>query len=409
VADSAGYFAVADNSKKFYEDVQCESCHGPGATHITAPDESQPLSTIVAGVGATKGCATCHNGTHQPFVEEWARSPHDTVFAPPTGVRASTGDGPYCRGCHTGQGAIARFDPRARYQEMNAGIPGVTGSWQPITCVVCHDPHGTDNPANLRFPVNTPDLSTNLCMQCHNRRANPDMTSESSGPHTPQGPMLLGEAGWVPPGLSVLGVSSHGTDANPNLCAGCHVNAYRVNNADGSFLMNATGHTFEPIPCADANGYPDSTVTDCAPAERTFRACTNSGCHGTQDAARNAWLTSTARLDALVRTLWVDADHDNALDAFPADSGLMARVKLTSPLEFKNADGILTVAEGAFFNARMPSADRSGGAHNPFYEEALLIATVQALRAQYTYLPPAPPAERAREEERMRVLRATWR
>ena len=113
--DSTGYFAVDSTAKKYYEDVQCESCHGPGATHVQAPDETQPIPSISAGVGATTGCATCHNGTHHPFVEDWSESAHSTVLAPPTSNSSSS-----CRGCHTGQGALARFDTKANYAEINS-------------------------------------------------------------------------------------------------------------------------------------------------------------------------------------------------------------------------------------------------------------------------------------------------
>ena len=65
--DTAGYFAVSADAKKFYQDVQCEACHGPGGGHIQSPDASQPLSTIIADTGQSWGCGTCHTGTHDPF------------------------------------------------------------------------------------------------------------------------------------------------------------------------------------------------------------------------------------------------------------------------------------------------------------------------------------------------------
>ncbi len=39
--------------------------------------------------------------------------------------------------------------------------------------------------------------------------------------------MLLGQAGWWPPGIEVDGdiVATHGTERNPRLCATCHVNS----------------------------------------------------------------------------------------------------------------------------------------------------------------------------------------
>ena len=34
-------------------------------------------------------------------------------------------------------------------------------AYQPTTCAVCHDPHGSSNPAQLRFPVSSPDPADN--------------------------------------------------------------------------------------------------------------------------------------------------------------------------------------------------------------------------------------------------------
>ncbi|MEK6609837.1 MAG: hypothetical protein AABZ35_02830, partial [Gemmatimonadota bacterium] len=160
-------------------------------------------------------------------------------------------------------------------------------------------------------------------------------------------------------------------------------------------------------------------ATDCLDTERRFTTCATSGCHGTENAARSARQILTGRLQTYQDVLWKDKDNDGALDALPTDSGLLAQVKLTSPCDFSFAttaptgacagnpigSTIITVGEGAWFNADMiRRADGSNGVHNPFYAEALLLGSTQALRARYTYLPPAPPAERARTAARTQAL-----
>ncbi len=51
--DSGGWPATLDVR---YQDVQCESCHGPGLEHVTNPDASQPLASLLVGTDLTNGC-----------------------------------------------------------------------------------------------------------------------------------------------------------------------------------------------------------------------------------------------------------------------------------------------------------------------------------------------------------------
>jgi hypothetical protein len=57
------------------QDVQCESCHGLGGQHWAGTDRVlAPLA-----VNTETGCGECHQGTHHPFVEQWAESSHGLV------------------------------------------------------------------------------------------------------------------------------------------------------------------------------------------------------------------------------------------------------------------------------------------------------------------------------------------
>lgn len=392
--DSAGFFSVSAGAQKFYYDVQCEACHGPGGAHVTAPDESQPITTIKAAVGSNVGCGTCHTGLHTPFVEEWAESGHGTVLTYPAGR-------PECAGCHEGRAVIARFDPETRYLEQSEA------TLYPIFCAICHDPHGSRNNADLRYPVESADLDRNLCMQCHQKRANPDPTT-SRGAHSPQGPMLLGTAGWRPSTFTMSGASTHGSEGNPRLCAACHMEDFDVTDAaTGNLVFHSTGHSFRAIPCLKGDGTPDTTDT-CALTSRRLRACTASGCHGSEAVVRNLFQTLDQRMTSYLDVLWKDMDGDMVLDAFPSDSGLLARVKATSPAEF-TIDPTITVAEGALFNTTMISTtlaasnDGSHGVHNPPYAEALLLASISELRSRYGL--PVPPALAGQIAERRAALR----
>jgi predicted CXXCH cytochrome family protein len=367
--DSVAYVATKDER---YQDVQCESCHGPGLNHVTTPTlANRPLASITADTGTTlgNGCGECHTGTHEPFVDEWRGSVHGQAPHSQTAWDRGIASTPdlTCRGCHTGQYALARFGVNTNYLEKDATKP------QPITCVVCHDPHGgTGIGKQLRLSVSTSNTEENLCMKCHQRRANPDQPNYSSNrPHSPEGQTLLGYSGWFPPLMRITSgdtvIATHGTDRNPRLCAGCHVNRWTVTDPKtGSFAFQVTGHRFEAIPCVDASGKPTGK-TDCTPAERAFKGCTASGCHGSEAAARNALATSETRIEDL-------ADEIDAM------------IQLVPAAEIASKDGKYTSAEGAQFNAALA---RTAGAvaHNPFLIEQLLTASIKQMQQDYGIAP----------------------
>jgi predicted CXXCH cytochrome family protein len=374
----AGYEATGEER---YYDVQCEACHGPGVdpnvalSHVDNPlDSNVPLAPLNVGAGATLtgGCGECHNGEHYGFVDEWAQSRHGDASA-----RKSYRDRDGCSACHGGEGALVAWGVDTEYLEK-----GGTDNQIGITCAVCHDPHNGTNEHQLRWPVDNRDVDTNLCMKCHQRRAVPDLDRPSRGPHSPQGPLLLGQdVGWIPPNFAYDTIyaeggairGTHGSEANQELCATCHLNSYEVTDpATGDHVFNVTGHLFKPIPCVDAEGVPTGD-DDCAmtTSARSFASCTTSGCHGSEDAALSALSVAKTRIVNLVAQL------DALLDQ-------------VDPAAFNNNDGILTVAEGANFNAGLGDIS-SSAVHNPFLMEALLTGSIKAVLDTYGPFP-APVA-----------------
>ena len=350
--EAAGYNNVAESR---YYDVQCESCHGPGLSHVNNPDASQPIASIAVGLDLTSGCGQCHSGAHHPFVEEWSESRHG--FAASDYARGREA----CQSCHEGKGALLALGVDADYVEKGGS------DLQAISCAVCHDPHGGPYTAQLRFPIDVPNVEQNLCMKCHQKRAVPDDGTSSRGPHSPQGPLLLGEdVGWEPPGFAYSNtaiVGTHGSEGNPRLCASCHVTGREITDPEtGEFLITATGHSFDPIPCVDAQGVPTGEE-DCADTERSFASCTTSGCHGSEDAARSARAIAQTRIANLV------AELDALLAQVPED-------------QFSSDDDVFTSAEGAEFNAGLGDIS-SSAIHNPFMTEALLTASIQHIRDFY--------------------------
>lgn len=344
----SGYMATQNER---YEDVQCEACHGPGMNHVTNPTGANvPLAPIAVGADMTTGCGECHQGAHHPFVEEWAQSAHAVLDD-----HMSTNPG--CNYCHSGDGALKAWGINNEFLEKSSSAGQV-----PVTCAVCHDPHGSEHEASLRFPIDAESVEENLCMKCHHKRGVPDPTS-SRGPHSPEGPVLLGEGGWWPPSLSWEGklVGTHGTpEANPRLCAGCHVVPFSSTDANGA-TFNATGHIFSAIPCmVDGKPVPGG---DCQDTQRNYTSCTGAGCHGSESVARSARFTAEQRAASLSQEL----------------SALIALIPST---EFSTVDNRFTVGEGAKFNAELGVTPGSA-VHNPFLIEALLIASINEVKKTY--------------------------
>ena len=404
----AGYEAVADES---YQDVQCESCHGPGFQHAQTPDATAPpLASLAAAPGAKTSCSACHTGDFAPFVEEWAASAHGLDGH--GNEDAVAGGTASCRSCHEGRNVLKAWGITANYVERDQTVTVDNRLTQ--TCAVCHDPHSGANPHQLRFPIDVADVNQNLCMKCHQRRAEPDPAS-SRGPHAPQGPMVLGDAGWQPPGFDISFVqsSSHGVSGNPRLCAGCHVNNYTVTDASGNVTFQSTGHLFLPIPCLDAQGRPQADNT-CAynSTARTWAACTNSGCHASADIAVGLFATVRSRLTNLTNQIWEDINGNDAIDPAPTDGGFLSNTTEIptsgTSNQYVTNDGVITTAEGARFNVRMlrvGGSDGSSGVHQPFYAEALLLATIDQLQVSYPGLaPPSPDMRRYIQERKGAVM-----
>lgn len=377
---TAGHDAVED---EVYFDVQCESCHGPGLEHVEGVGQGslvRPLAKL--SMDGTGNCGDCHSGTHHPFVDEWEQSGH-----------AKLRSGASCVGCHEGRGALARWGVEANYVEKDSAT-----AFQPITCAVCHDPHGSENPSQLRFPVTSMDPDQNLCIKCHLRVGQP--TTSRSTPHAPQGAVLLGFGGWRPPGFAydtarIYG--SHATTRNPKLCAGCHIAKFTVtDDLTGAFTFQATGHLMRPIPCLDATGKPTPDES-CAytTTARSWQTCTEAGCHASDTVAVSAFNTVRARMKFYTDQLWQNLNGDNEISPAPADAGILATLKVTHPGEWSNADFVVTPAEGAEFNTRLcgeygqSTSDNSKGIHNPFLCESLLIATINYLTIHYGVTAPS--------------------
>lgn len=407
LSTAAGWSVIQDTA---YHDVQCESCHGPGAEHVETPDASDhPLARvrvlaadIVTGdvnsdtATVSGSCAECHSGAHHPFVDEWRQSGHARALMEEDIFIAD--ESPTCAPCHEGRAALRAWGVTANYFERDSAA---TDAHLGVTCAVCHDPHNGQFEGQLRYSISDATFEGNLCMKCHVRRYEP-AGSSARGPHAPQGAVLTGTAGFWPPGFDTTAVAAtHGNpSANPRLCAGCHVNGFEATDRLTGETIRSVGHSFRPVPCLDpASGETvDDNSCGYTPAERYWGGCTASGCHGDATAAAQALSSQRADIAVLADLIWADTDGDQVLydttstgvfNAFDAgDTGLLTEIP--DPVTAINhKDQQVSVAEGALFNVRLvgeeryANGDRSKGVHNPFLSTALLAASIEALQATY--------------------------
>lgn len=400
-----GWNAVPDS---VYHNVQCESCHGPGLTHVTSPTSlNVPLASgIVTPSGQT--CVACHSGAHHPFAEQWSQSAHANLRNEPGGpAETPTSCGV---SCHSGAQAMARLSGNAPTTYIGQDTQF------PITCAVCHDPHAKTNSGQLRAPIDNPDVQANLCSGCHTKSANatPSFTINSRGAHASQGAVYFGEAaGWAPPGFVYdpdNPVQTSHVKANPRLCAGCHVVKFTTTDASTGEDFTSVGHLFSPNPCKDANGLPTIGNCDYTATARFWNGCTT--CHADAATAAALFNSTRASIKVLVDILWIDSDGDTVLE--PTDGGLLAQVLAQHPGTTVPAtdstfycctasakDNSLSIAEGALFNARMlgenlyPHNDGSKGVHNPALYRGLLAGSIDAVRSYYGFTAALSPEQEA--------------
>jgi hypothetical protein len=338
-------------------------CHGPGSEHATKYDKNMIAISLRAG-----NCDQCHD---EPWRHDISAMYHNSVHSHAVYSSHFTNAAPDnslddCLRCHEAQGYVD-FTKGEYYSATS--IP--EENHVPITCATCHDPHGNDNTASLRFAPTGSDtlangysyngeggLGAEVCMNCHKARSNGaelvqgKVTSPYWGPHHgPQSDVLLGQNA-VDFGVPFQN-GSH-VYAVTNACVDCHMYP-TVDVADSLNRDKVGGHSWNMNnPATDF----DYTA-----------ACTQ--CHGQKSS-----------FDAF--TAPADYDRNGKVESVQAEvKGLLAKLEMALPpvdtasIDYKRVTTL--VQKKAYWNYQLIEYDGSFGIHNAKFTIDVLMKSIEAL------------------------------
>lgn len=210
----------------------------PGGTGV---DSSVPAQSP----DAVGDCFNCHapHGRYDPITGEYIKS---SAWA-----GNSTNLNRLCFTCHGDDPAtfFGEWHGKTVYSATYHGNPeknakmrltdALGQAWGAGECTNCHDPHGTQNPDMLRYPVNVAGSNMNeLCMKCHDRED------------------VLADTGLFD-GSRVYLASEHGKKAQ-------WLSEYNV----GGFVYNKT--SFLPGVCLNCHNSHGKTTDDSADAAKVI-------------------------------------------------------------------------------------------------------------------------------------------
>jgi DmsE family decaheme c-type cytochrome len=148
----------------------CETCHGPGSEHVSAPADKSKIMAFTHQSGATVSqqnsmCLQCHSGKERIA---WPGSVHQmndlscsdchnpmAQFSQ-KGLLRKDGINQTCYSCHQQQ--------RAEFRKRSH-MPLPEGK---VTCIDCHNPHGSNTDPMLKA-----DTVNQVCYQCHQEKRGP--------------------------------------------------------------------------------------------------------------------------------------------------------------------------------------------------------------------------------------------
>ncbi len=295
------------NRSYVLKNVQCERCHLAGKEHV----ESGGGKATQSVDWSADLCKQCHGGSQHPQYDDWERSAHSKSLAAAGGAVSQA---PACQVCHVAQ-AVVDSD----FGRINIGL---VEDHQPINCQTCHDPHGSENFRELRYP---PD---ELCAQCHNLK----------------GPKIFGKIAHTQASMFNGSIM----DLSGVTCYNCHM---YVKVYESEISPRVTGHTFE----------------------QKREQCVANSCHPAKDAkwAKKAVEVRQTEVSTLLGAVEEEVKilNDVILAKYPEWDGSKESVEEElSPHGLSAVDKYLQ----AKYNIDFIKADKSKGFHNGAKARTLL-------------------------------------
>jgi predicted CXXCH cytochrome family protein len=191
--------------------VGCERCHGAGSEHVRQPTRDNILNPARMNfVAANDTCIQCHS-QGRPLKNPIAGHYYDWPVGFHIGLKLA--DYWTLEEHKLGELSFTHFPDGTAHKNRMQGNDFVQSLMyaRGVTCFSCHDPHGSDNDAMLRRPVNQ------ICMTCH-------------GPNTQNGPHAA----------SIEEHTHHKPGSTGSECVACHMPKIEQTIAD----VNVRSHTF---------------------------------------------------------------------------------------------------------------------------------------------------------------------
>ena len=203
--------------------VGCETCHGPGSTHVAQPSRLNIFNASqVDAIASTDTCVQCHSqgqprgGLIDGRAYDW-----------PVGYRVGLRLQDYWKlEPHTlGETNFTHYADGTAHKNRMQGNDFVQSVMyrRGVTCASCHDAHGTENDAQLRQPAAT------ICLGCH-------------APNSPNGPHVA----------TLEDHTHHEAGSAGSQCVACHMPKIATEGVPGALV---SAHTFRFVTPAETGQY----------------------------------------------------------------------------------------------------------------------------------------------------------